>query len=257
MMETFDALQSFMAFGIVLVCIGLGGFAGLRLGLFRAVISFASLTAAAVSAIAVGEWMGGWLETFAIPHGWSLLFGYAAVFGVTLVVLPALVGLTANLAVISFPMLIDRIGGVLVGAFAGLLLASIVRVGFAMAPLNAAARPSAKEMQYDATPRLFQLVSRIMTPQTSERRAWLYGAKGVPFGEAKGSERVIWSEPFVDENENDRFDRDEPFLDKDENGEFTSQLRAGDLDPAKDPLIGVMERYWLGNWRLVRVEEDR
>jgi hypothetical protein len=251
-MKGFEAIQYFISFGIVVTCLALGALAGFRLRLFRSVLSFATLVAASLVALAFGDTASGLLQGFAIPTGWSHLAGYAAVFGAILVGLPALLELTMTTAVMTFPMLIDRLGGALVGAAAGMLLASIVRVGFAMAPVAAAARPTPEQMQLDITPRFLSIVASIMTSDPALRRAWL---RGRDWKAAEGDAGLTWSEPFVDLNDNKRFDRDEPFLDKDADQLFTRTLSPADPDN-DGPLVGVMERYWLGNWQMVRVEQS-
>jgi uncharacterized membrane protein required for colicin V production len=254
-MKGFEAIQYFISFGIVVTCLALGALAGFRLRLFRSVLSFATLVAASLVALAFGDTASGLLQGFAIPPGWSHLAGYAAVFGTILVGLPALLELTMTTAVMTFPMLIDRLGGALVGAAAGMLLSSIVRVGFAMAPVAAEARPSPEQMQHDITPRFLSIVASIMTSDPALRRAWLRGREWKPAAGDAANAGLTWSEPFVDVNDNKRFDRDEPFLDKDGNESFTRTF-VSKLPDDGGPLIGVMERYWLGSWQLVQVEES-
>lgn len=254
-MNGFEAIQYFISFGIVVTCLALGALAGLRLRLFRSVLSFATLVAASLVALAFGDTASSMLQGVAIPAGWSLLAGYAAVFGGILVGLPAVLELTMMTAVMTFPMLVDRLGGALVGAAAGMLLASIVRVGFAMAPVAAEAHPKPDQMQHDVTPRFLSMVASIMTSDPALRRAWLRGREWKTENGQAPPLGPTWSEPFVDLNGNNRFDRDEPFLDKDGNGVFTRSLEPKRLED-DGPLIGVMERYWLGNWQLVRVEQS-
>jgi uncharacterized membrane protein required for colicin V production len=253
-MKGFEAIQHFISFGIVITCLALGALAGFRLRLFRSVLSFATLVAASLVALAFGDTVSGMLQGVAIPSGWSHLAGYAAVFGGILIALPAILELTMMTAVMTFPMLIDRLGGALVGAAAGMLLASIVRVGFAMAPVAAAARPAPEQMQHDVTPRFLNMVASIMTSDPALRRAWLRG-RDWKVADVAGAAELSWSEPFVDENDNNQFDRDEPFLDKDGDAAFTRTL-AAKRSEENGPLIGVMERYWLGNWPKVRVEQS-
>lgn len=253
-MKGFEAIQYFISFGIVVTCLALGGLAGLRLGLFRSVLSFATLVTASLVALAFGDTVSGMLQGVAIPPGWSHLAGYAAVFGGILVGLPTILELTMMTAVMTFPMLIDRLGGALVGAAAGMLLASVVRVGFAMAPVVAAARPAPEQMQHDITPRFLSMVASIMTSDPDLRRAWLRGREWKA-ADGGGGGDFSWSEPFVDENDNKQFDRDEPFLDKDGNDAFTRTLAPARADD-DGPLVGVMERYWLGSWPKVRVERS-
>lgn len=254
-MKGFEAIQYFISFGIVVTCLALGALAGFRLRLFRSVLSFATLVAASLLALAFGDTVSGMLQGVAIPPGWSHLAGYAVVFGGILIALPAILELTMMTAVMTFPMLVDRLGGALVGAAAGMLLASIVRVGFAMAPVAAEARPKPEEMKNDITPRFLSMVASIMTSDPSARRAWLLGRDWKAADAGAVDSGLTWSEPFIDLNDNGRFDRDEPFLDKDGDVAFTRTLAAVRPDD-NGPLIGVMERYWLGNWPMVRVERS-
>jgi hypothetical protein len=110
-------------------------------------------------------------------------------------------------------------------------------------------------MQHDMTPRFLSIVASIMTSDPALRRAWLRGREWKPAAGDAATAGLTWSEPFVDVNDNKRFDRDEPFLDKDGNESFTRTF-VSKLPDDGGPLIGVMERYWLGSWQLVQVEES-
>lgn len=256
-LESFNAagvLQSFIAYGIVLACVVLCGLAGLRLKLFQSVIACAAFVAAAVAAFVWCDAAAGLIRGFGGPASWSLVAGYAAVFFLVFLGVKLVVGLVARAEVMTYPAIVDRLGGAAVGAVAGVFLASIIRVGFAMAPVAGAVRPTPEQMQGDITPRVLQMVSRIISSDAAVRRAWLYGESGGG-RDGAGPGQIAWSEPFIDENDNGLFDRDEPFLDKDGNGRFTPSVAAADADFNRDLRVGVLERYWLGDWQRVRVME--
>lgn len=249
------ALQTFIASGVVLTCIALGGLAGLRTKFFRSIMGFASLVTAAAASFAWCDGAGRFIGAFGVPGGWTLVAGYTAVFAVVLAVMSVLTHVMVRTDVMTYFPIIDRVGGAVVGAASGILLASAVRVGFAMAPFAAAARPTPEQLQADVTPRILQIVSRILSSNTEFRRAWLHG-RPKPLDDGAEGDETAWSEPYVDLNTNRRHDADEPFLDKDGNQTFTAAFAVADVADDDDMLIGVMDRYWLGNWRLVTVSKS-
>lgn len=248
-----SALQSFVAYGIVWTCVVLCGLAGLRIKLFGSILAFASFIIAAVAAFIWSDAAGRLISAFGAPESWSLALGYVAVFLGTFVLLKFILRIVVRSEVMTYPTIVDRLGGLAVGMIAGVFLASLVRVGFAMAPVTSTVRPAPEQMQVDVTARVLRMVSQIISSDPSIRRAWLHGERGEPVGGQAKRGQITWSEPYVDVNVNNQFDRDEPFLDKDGNGRFTLSLMAADKEPNRDLSVGVMERYWLGNWQRVKV----
>jgi hypothetical protein len=247
-----SALQSFVAYGVVWTCVVLCGLAGLRVKLFGSILAFAAFISAAVAAFIWSDAAGRLIRAFGGPANWSLTLGYAAVFLGIFVVLKLLLRSLVRAEVMTYPAIVDRLGGLAVGMLAGVFLASLVRVGFAMSPVTSTVRPSPEQLQVDVTAQVLRMVSQIISSDPATRRAWLHGERGEPGGQAKRGQ-FAWSEPYIDVNGNDQFDRDEPFLDKDGNGRFTSSLMVAGKEPDRDLCVGVMERYWLGNWQRVKV----
>jgi hypothetical protein len=248
------ALQSFIAFGVVIACVVLCGFAGFRIKLFAAIASCAAFVASSIAAFVWGEACGRLIGAFGIAAHWQLVVGFTAVFLTFFLFVKLLLRGVARVEVMTYPAIIDRVGGVVVGMVAGLFLASIVRVGLAMAPVTSRVRPTPEQIQADITPRVLQMMSRIMSGDVNVRRDWLRGVEGQPFEGQAAPGQVVLSEPFVDENGNNQRDRDELFLDKDGNGEFTASLLITDKALNPDLRVGAMDRYWLGNWQRVTVE---
>ena len=248
------AVQSFIAFGVVLACVGLCGFAGFRLRLFATIMAFGAMIAAAIAAFVWGEPCGQLLGGFGFPADWRLVGGFALVFLSSFILLKVLFRWAVRAEVMTYPWIPDRLGGLLVGVLAGLFLASIFRVGLAMAHVNARDRPTTEQIQADVTPRVLLMLSRIMPGDPAIRRTWLRGPETPPRAGDPEPGKVVVSEPFVDENDNGLRDRDEPFLDKDGDGEFSPSFAVIDESLNPDLLVGVIERYWLGNWARVRAE---
>lgn len=251
------ATQSFLAYGVVLVSLVLCALGGLRIKLFRSILAFGSFVIAIINAFVMCETIGGMSRVFGVPARWSLVAGYSVVFVVTLALVNLLFRLLVRTEVMSYPAIIDRIGGLLVGLVSGLFLASIVRVGIAMAPLRSSALPTPQQMQADATPRVLRMMSWILTSDASVRRKWLYGAAEKPYVAGEAAGQVVWGEPYVDENENDQFDRDEVFLDKDGDGRYSANASMSAEDPGLAYRVGALERYWLGTWGLVKADVRR
>jgi hypothetical protein len=248
------ALQSFIAFGVVIACVALCGFAGLRLRLFATIMAFGAMIAASVAAYVWGEPCGWLLGGFGFPADWRLVAGFALVFLSGFVLIKVLFRFAVRAEIMTYPWIPDRLGGLLVGILAGLFLASILRVGLAMAPVSARVRPTPEQIQADLTPRVLLMLSRIMSGDPASRRRWLRGPETPPHEGGPAPGKVVISEPFVDENDNGLRDRDEPFLDKDGDGEFSPSFAVIDESLNPDFLVGMIERYWLGNWQRVRVE---
>lgn len=249
------ALQTFIASGVVLVCVLLGGLSGARLKLFRSILAFGSLVTASVAALLWCEGMANILWGLGIPPSWSLAAGYTTILALVMGGMAFSFRLSVRAEIMNYVPLLDRLGGALVGAAAGVVLASVVRVGFAMTPLPAAARPTPEQLQLDATPRILRMVGSMLTSDAGVRRSWLLGG-GTPLqGNKPKPGQPVWSEPYLDLNSNDYRDADEPFLDKDGDYEFSQDFATTDAAARPEMQIGVMDRYWLGNWRLVRVLE--
>lgn len=244
-------LHSFIAYGVIITCVALGGLAGLRLGLFRSIVNFACFVFAALAAFLGSDLIGGLLKPVGCPPEWAMLAGFVSAFVAAFAIAAGFFWLAVRAEVMTYPRPIDRLGGAAIGVIAGLLLANMVRIGFAMTPLAASNRPSLDELRFDSTTRMLQLVARIVSPDADSRRSWLFGEQGEPVDPAGPMLRTVWSEPFVDENGNGQHDRDEPFLDKDSSGKFTREFAQADID--REPRVGVMERYWLGNWARVMI----
>lgn len=250
------ALQTFFASGVLLVCVALCGLSGLRTKLFRSILSFASLIIAAVAAFAWCDGAGRVLGACGVPQAWALVAGYAAVLGCVLSFMGVVLFFTVRSDVMTYFPILDRVGGLLVGIAGGVFLASVVRVGFAMTPFSAAARPAPQQMELDVTPRVLRMVSRILSSDTEFRNAWLRGSGSPSAGGVPDAGTVTLSEPFIDLNSNGAFDSEEPFLDKNGDGRFTAIFRENNDQYDRALRVGVMDRYWLGNWRLVTVEES-
>lgn len=251
------ATQSFLAYGVVLVSLVLCALGGLRVKLFRSILAFGSFVIAIMTAFVMCETVGGMSRLLGVPARWSLVAGYSMVFVATLAFVNFLCRLLVRTEVMSYPAIIDRVGGVLVGLVTGLFLASIVRVGIAMAPLQSSVRPTPEQMQADATPRVLSMMSWVLSSDAAVRRKWLYGAAGKPYSADEAAGQVVWGEPYIDENGNDQFDRDEVFLDKDGDGRYSANARMSAEDPGRDYRVGALERYWLGTWGLVKADVGR
>lgn len=247
-----ELLQAFIAYGVIITCVVLCGLAGLRLGLFRSILNFASFVAAALASFLGSDIVGTLLQAVGCPAEWALLAGYVATFVGTFALFTGMLRLAVRAEVMTYPLLIDRPGGAAIGVLVGLLLANMVRVGFALTPLAAGTRPAPEEIRFDMTSRMLQMTGRIVVSDPAARRAWLFGEQGERVADGAAPGNTVWSEPFADENANLLYDREEPFLDKDADGGFTDRFATADLD--HPPRVGVMERYWLGNWPRVTVQ---
>lgn len=249
---TSSALQAFFSAGVVVVCVLSGGLVGLRIKLFRAILFFGGIVASAVGAFCGCDLASHLLEGAGIPAGWSLVAGYGACLLGSFIFLALFVRIYVPSRAMNYFASLDNFGGIAVGGLAGLLLVSVVRVGFAMAPIPASARPSPEQLHADVTPQVLHMMAKILFTDPEDEARWLWGVRDPDEGDLELGLSAC-SEPYVDLNGNRRRDGSEPFLDKDGDGEFTPSFVVLGPEDEDAIVVGVMDRYWLGDWRLVTV----
>jgi hypothetical protein len=183
---------------------------------------------------------------------------------------------------------IDKLGGGLVGAVAGIVIAGTFLIACSIAPVPEAFRIDGSTLGYDMGTRMLRTFARCVEPNDTKREILLDGEPGsvpepqpvaAPTPDAaagtddqqkqakrdrqdtKGKKAKPetpppppppppprWSEPFADLNGNKQHDEGEPFLDTDRDKAFTARLVLNDPNGNGTRDVGLLERYRLHAW---------
>jgi len=233
--------------GIMLALVAYGA----QSGLFLAVLAGMHALASLVVALAFAEPLAALLTTFELPP----LYAFPAAFGLLLAGtafgIRLLVGEYVPADVVRFAPLIDKIGGGLVGAVAGTIVAGIFLIACSIAPVPEAFRLDGATLGYDMGTKLLNTFARCVEPDDDKRNILLHGEppnKDEPGPVAPLPPPPEWSEPFGDLNGNKTYDVGEPFDDTDENKVFTPRLPHKDSNVNGTRDIGLLERYRMNAW---------
>lgn len=253
--------------GIMLALVAYGA----QSGLFLAVLAGMHALVSLVVALAFAEPLAALLTTFELPahYAFPAAFGLLLVgtaFGIRL-----LVGEYVPAEVVRFAPPIDKVGGGLVGAVAGTVVAGTFLIAFSIAPVPEAFRLDGATLRYDMGTRLLKTFARCVQPDDEKRAILLDGEPGsvpsplpVPVPETPGTDAEqpaqpeptppppppppVWSEPFADLNGNETYDEGEPYIDTDTSQTFTARLVQSDVNGNGRRDIGLLERYRMHVW---------
>ena len=270
--------------GVVLALVAFGA----QKGLFLAVLTGMQTLLALVVALAFADPLAAVFTTFELP----VVYAFPAAFGLlligTAVATRLAMGGYVPDDVVRFAPIIDKLGGALVGAVAGIILAGTFLIACSIAPVPEAFRLDGSSLGYDMGTRMLRTFARCVEPDDAKRTVLLDGEPGtVPeplpavdppvfdAAEAKGDKPLdndkqdkkgkkakaenppspppappppLWSEPFADLNGNKQHDEGEPFLDTDHDKAFTARLVFNDPNSNGKRDIGLLERYRLHAW---------
>jgi uncharacterized membrane protein required for colicin V production len=236
-------------------------------GTFLATIAGLQVLASFLAAAAGAAPLAVYLEPLGCPAPQALVAAYLLIFLGALVATRLAVGAVVKEGVCRLPLMPDRVIGACIGAWAGVLLAGALLVGWSMADMPAWSRFDSSHLPLDAGRRVLWTFARWAVPPGAAWQAVLDGdppartaaaAGGVPSGTIRAGE------PFVDTNGNgvrdgspvgaaEPGDGAERYLDVDGDGEFTADMPWRDLDGDGVRNIGLGECYRLAEWRRVRV----
>jgi len=230
--------------------LGMIVFGGQR-GLFLATAAAFAVLTAFFSALAFGPDVAAVLESFDVPAAISLPAACIA----TAVVVAGAWRVAVDGMVrdddMRFGGRVDTLGGIAVGAVAGLLLAGAVQVGWSMLELPQRMRLDPAALRLDAGTRMLTAFARGVRTDPGGRERLLDGTLGPAATPTTPARRV--SEPFDDINANGAHDDGEPYLDEDGSGGFTPDRRLGDRPGATGDEHGLRRRYRLAAWRRIRM----
>ena len=289
LLATLVATSMLQRFGDLLVAgivLGLVAF-GAQNGLFLAVMAGMHALVSLVVALAFAEPLAALLVSFELPA----LYAFPAAFGLlligTAVGIRLAVGGYVPAEVVRFAPAIDKLGGGLVGAVAGMIVAGTFLITCSIAPVPEAFRIDGSKLGYDMGTKMLRTFARCVEPDEAKRAVLLNGESGSapppppPSPEASenshhdkdhGSEKhqkhgkhdtkakpepekppeppppPQWSEPFADLNGNKAYDEGEPYLDTDHNSGFTPRLNLDDANDNGKRDVGLFERYRMHAW---------
>lgn len=181
--------------------------------------------------------------------------------------------------------IIDKVGGAFVGGVAGFIAAGGFLVAISLLPLPKNFQLQASDLRFDFGEPMLRTFARIIEPDGDKRVTLLLGDTwtAVRFDEDQVPEYPeqpvppeleklpagktpppfvpappnIWSEPFVDMNDNKQRDDAEAYLDIVKDGQFTKNaLIAPPGDNDLDRFVGLLERYNTNHWWRWRVNQS-
>lgn len=238
--------------GLQLVAlVAMAGF-GFRHGFFLALLSALVVVTAAMAGVSLAPGLASHLELMGMPARVTLPAAYFSLL--------ALVGTLGRLAVgaaltdedMRFRPMTDRVGGVLAGAFAGMLLGGALLVGWSMCEVPGTLRAETPSMHGDSGTRLIRAMLKLAGSDEASRLLLL---DGDPWSRGSDGKVIRASEPFADVNDDWKRDEHEPYLDHDRNGAFTMDQPVVDLPQGTPDTrdAGLLDRYRLSAWRNLRV----
>jgi len=169
------------------------------------------------------------------------------------------------------PRAADIVGGGLLGACAGSIIAGTVLVAWSMLPMPWPLHVAPVGMRLDAGAVVLRAFGRCLAEGRQPRDTLLQGEPltwkhpdharlrrddNAAAGDEEPPEMVLASETFIDENGNGLHDTEERYIDADGNGAFSPRLPFFDTNGNRRRDIGLIERYRLGRWDRVSVLAD-
>ncbi len=186
----------------------------------------------------------------------------------------------------SIPLLsvIDKTGGAFMGGATGYVAAGGFLVALSLMPLPESYQLNHSDFQFDFGARMLRTFARIIEPDRDKQNQLLKGDVWLTVGNENDAPLYpekplppeptnlpagqipppfvppppnIWSEPFVDLNDNKQRDDDEVvYLDENNDGQFTENaLIAPPVDNDLKRFVGLIDRYQENNWWRWRVNQ--
>ncbi|MCX7430778.1 MAG: CvpA family protein [Planctomycetia bacterium] len=160
--------------GVVLALVAFG----VQNGLFLAVLTGMQALLALVFALAFADPLAALLTTFELP----IVYAFPAAFGLLLVGTAVATRLAMGgyvpAEVVRFAPIIDKLGGALVGAVAGIILAGTLLIACSIAPVPEAFRLDGSTLGYDMGTRMLRTFARCVEPDDAKRAVLLDGEPG-------------------------------------------------------------------------------
>jgi hypothetical protein len=254
-LAVFAAAGAFQPFGTLLVLAIVAGMAafGFLYGFFLAILAGLGAIATLLVAFGLGEAVASLLVAVEMPADYALpvSIGVLAVAGALAVRFT--IGGAVGEGTLRFSPLVDKIGGVLMGGLAGVVITGTLLVLLSAMPIPAAYSIDGARTKYDLGTRVLKTFASLIEGDAAAREVLLNGEE--PAGGPAGGPEA--SELFVDINGNGLFDGEgeaaERYLDRDGDGSFTPRAAFTDANGNGVRDIGLLERYRLRVWQKLRV----
>jgi len=164
-----NVLQNLGDLLMAMVILGVGVY-GWQHGMFLATLAGMQVFAAVVAGLALASEIEPLMLQAECPE--SIAFGAAflAIFLVVLLLTRLAIGAGVAEDAVRFPPLIDRIGGPLMGIFAGMLLAGAILIAWSMAPVPESLRLDGSQLAIDAGSPLLRTAARCLEDDGLEER---------------------------------------------------------------------------------------
>lgn len=247
----------------------LGGMAiGARVGLFRSIVGTLSAIACLVFPLGVTAWLAQPLASLDVPAHLAIGGGFLVLITAALALIRRCAGALITDKSVRLPPLAERVGGGLLGACAGTIVAGTTLVAWSMLPMPRSLRLAPDNMNLDAGAAVLRAFGRCLSNGLQTRELLLEGEplalnrpahtrrprRPPDAADAEPQPQIIRaSEPFVDANDNGLPDAGDRYLDVDANGVFSPRLPFYDANENGRRDIGLRERYRLGCWDRVVV----
>jgi hypothetical protein len=271
-----QSLGDLIVIGLVL---GLGFF-GVTSGLFIATVTAMHALITFVMALGFAQPFAGLLVSLDMPP----MFAFPAAFGIlavgTAVALRLLIGHYVRADAVEFEPIIEKVGGGLLGAVAGMILAGTLLVALSIIPLPESFRIDATALRFDVGGGMLRTFARVAVPDPAQRKILLEGdaastdgdgwklvaieeetgkrvypekplppdppAEGSPPPEFTPPPPGMWSEPFADLNGNGDWDAGEPYLDLLADRAFTKAALFSPTSYPDHKFVGPKEGFFVG-----------
>ena len=277
----FQTLASLLAVAIVLGFIAYG----FMHGMFRSILAGMQALVSFVVTLTFTPVITNVLITFDTPPVYAfpaavLILAIGTVVGSHLLIEKYIP--TESISLLS---MLDKIGGAFVGGTAGYIASGGVLVALSLMPLPESYKLNHSELHLDSGAPILRTFARIIEPDSEKRNLLLNGEVWPTVSSENGTPQYpekplppepkglsagqtpppyvppppnIWSEPFVDLNNNKQRDDNElVYLDVNKDRQFTENaLIAPPEDNDLNRFVGLLERYKENNWWRWRVNQS-
>lgn len=272
-----QTLGDLIVIGLVL---GLGFF-GATSGVFIATVTAMHALITFVMALGFAQPFAGLLVSLDMPP----MYAFPAAFGIlavgTAVALRLLIGRYVRADAVEFEPIIEKVGGGLLGAVTGMIVAGTLLVALSIMPLPESLRLDATALRFDVGGGMLRTLARVAVPDPAQRKILLEGDavstdgdgwKLVAIDEQTGKREYpekplppdppadgspppevppppppgMWSEPFADLNGNGDWDAGEPFLDLLADRAFTKAALFSPTSYPDHKFVGPKEGFFVG-----------
>ena len=160
--------------GVVLALVAFG----VQHGLFLAVLTGMQVLLTLVVALAFADPLSALLTSFELPVAYAFPAAFGLLLVGTAVATRLAVGGYVPDEVVRFAPIIDKLGGALVGAVAGIILAGTLLIACSIAPVPDAFRIDGSTLGYDMGTRMLRTFARCVEPDDAKREVFLDGEPG-------------------------------------------------------------------------------